>query len=94
MEIDKVSDEVVDMVVNTEVDKVEDMLVKIPKEDYWYRCDWQLVILMEIILEVVMGMMYMKVDKVAKFSTNASGVTWWPNLQIMQVAPLGGQICN
>ena len=25
MEIDKVSDEVVDMVVNTEVDKVEDM---------------------------------------------------------------------
>ena len=23
-----------------------------------------------------------------KFATNASGANWWPNLQIMQVAPL------
>ena len=23
-----------------------------------------------------------------------SGATWWPNLQLMQVAPSGGQICN
>ena len=28
------------------------------------------------------------------FCTNASGATWWPNLQLMQVAPPGGQICN
>ena len=26
--------------------------------------------------------------------TNASGAIWWPNLQLMQVAPSGGQICN
>merc|ERR1711911_451456 len=31
---------------------------------------------------------------VAKFATNASGAIWWPNLQLMQVAPSGGQICN
>ena len=29
----------------------------------------------------------------AKFATNASGAIWWPNLQLMQVAPYGGQIC-
>ena len=29
-----------------------------------------------------------------KFVTNASGTIWWPNLQLMQVAPSGGQICN
>ena len=26
--------------------------------------------------------------------TNASGAIWWPHLQLMQVAPSGGQICN
>ena len=30
----------------------------------------------------------------AKFATNACGVIWWPTLQLMQVAPSGGQICN
>ena len=30
----------------------------------------------------------------AKFATNASGAIWWPYLQLMQVAPSGGQICN
>ena len=34
MEVDNVADEVADMVVNIEVDKVADMLVKIPDEDY------------------------------------------------------------
>ena len=28
---------------------------------------------------------------VAKFATNASGAIWWPNLELMQVAPSGGQ---
>ena len=28
---------------------------------------------------------------VTKFVTNASGAIWWPNLQLMQVAPSGGQ---
>ena len=27
---------------------------------------------------------------VAKFATNASSAIWWPNLQLMQVAPSGG----
>ena len=31
---------------------------------------------------------------VAKFATNASGAMWWPNLELIQVAPSGGQICN
>ena len=31
---------------------------------------------------------------VTKYPTNASGANWWPNLQLMQVAPSGGQICN
>ena len=30
----------------------------------------------------------------AKFATYASGAIWWPNLQLMQVAPSGGQICK
>ena len=34
MEVDKVPDEVADMVVNMEVDNVADMLVKIPDGDY------------------------------------------------------------
>ena len=31
---------------------------------------------------------------VAKFGTNASGAIWWPNLQLMQVAPSGRQFYN
>ena len=31
---------------------------------------------------------------VAKFVTNASNAIWWPNLELMQVAPSGGQIWN
>ena len=31
---------------------------------------------------------------VAKFATNARGDIWWPNLELMQVATSGGQICN
>ena len=26
--------------------------------------------------------------------SNASGAIWWPNLELMQVAPSGGQIWN
>ena len=48
----------------------------------------------------------MEVDKVANMEVNmvadslfypatiGSGATWWPNLQIMQMVPPGGQICN
>ena len=31
---------------------------------------------------------------VGKFVTNACGAIWWPNLQLMQMAPSGGQIWN
>ena len=31
---------------------------------------------------------------VAKFATNASGAVCWPNLQLMQVVPSCGQVCN
>ena len=51
------------MVANMEVDNVADMLVMIPDEDYW--CDWQLVILLEMMLDVVMGVMDMEVVRVA-----------------------------
>ena len=30
----------------------------------------------------------------AKFLTNESGATWWPNFQLMELAPPGGQIFN
>ena len=29
-----------------------------------------------------------------KFSTNACGATWWPNFQLIQVVPPGGQLFN
>ena len=49
MEIDEVGYEAAEM----EVDKVADMVVKIPNKDDW--CDWRLVILLEMMLELVMG---------------------------------------
>ena len=54
-----------DGVVFMEVDKVAEMLVKIPDEYYW--CDWQLVLLMEVMLDVVMDM---EVDKLANIMVN------------------------
>ena len=31
---------------------------------------------------------------VANFGSNASGASWWPNFEPMQVVPLGDPICN
>ena len=31
---------------------------------------------------------------VAKFETNANGTIWWPNLELMLMAPSGGQNWN
>jgi len=31
---------------------------------------------------------------VGKFATNAIGAIWWSNLEPMQVAPSGGQLCD
>ena len=64
----KVADELADMLVNMKVDKVADKLVKIPDQDYW--CVWQLVILMETMLDVVMGVMDMEVDKGENHNNN------------------------
>ena len=75
--------EVVMGVVYMGVDKVADMLVKIPDEDYW--CDWQLVILM--MLDVVMGVMDMEVDKVANIMVNME-VDWqvdWHGGKIIKI---------
>ena len=77
--------EVVMGVVYMEVDKVADMLVKIPDEDYW--CDWELVILMEMMLDVVMGVMDMEVDKVANIMVNME-VDWqvdWHGGKIIKI---------
>ena len=35
-----------------------------------------------------------KLPDQTKFGTNANGAIWWPNLQLIQVVPSGGQICN
>ena len=57
----------------------------------WKTCDWQFVILMEIILEVVMGMMYMNFDKVsnmmmvAKFATNANGAPQGQRMLVVSI---------
>ena len=43
-----------------------------------------MVILIEMMLEVLIGVPFMEVDKLAdevtKFTTNTSGATWWLNL--------------
>ena len=81
VEVDKVAY----MVVNIKVDKVADMLVKIPDEDYW--CDRELVILMEMMLDVVMGVMDMEVDKVANIMVNME-VDWqvdWHGGKIIKI---------
>ena len=31
---------------------------------------------------------------VVEFGTNSSGAIWWPNLQLIQVVPSGGHVCN
>ena len=49
---------------------------------------------MEMMLEVMMWVLDMEVDKVAKFLTNASGTTWWLNFELIKVAPPGGQLSN
>ena len=84
IEVDKMADEA-NMVVNMKVDKVADMLVKIPDEDYW--CDRELVILMEMMLDVVMGVMDMEVDKVANIMVNME-VDWqvdWHGGKIIKI---------
>ena len=60
-------------------------------------------ILMEMMLEVVIGVLVMEVDKVADEVTNMdvdkvtnmmAKITWWSNLKLIKVGPSGGQISN
>ena len=46
------------------------------------------------VLEVMMWVLDMEVDKVTKFVTHASGATWWLNFELIKVAPPGGQLSN
>ena len=43
---------------------------------------------------IMMWVLDVEVDKVAKFLTNASGTTWWINFELIKVAPPGGQLSN
>ena len=51
---------------------------------------------MEMMLKVIMWVVDIEVDKqnnlVAKFPTHTSGTTRWSNLELIHVAPPGGQI--
>ena len=64
---------------------------------------WRLMILMEMMLEVVIGVLVMEVDKVADEVTNMdvdkvtnmmAKITWWSNLKLIKVGPPDGQIFN
>ena len=51
---------------------------------------------MEMMLKVMIWVVDIEVDKprnlVAKFPTNMSATTWWSYLELIQIAPPGGQI--
>ena len=89
MEVDKMANEVTDM----EVDKVTDM--KIPIEDLTY----VILAIGDIYRDDVrsgrqVGRHTELIHLSAKSFNNASSATCWPNLQLMQVAPPGGQNWN
>ena len=59
--------------------------------------------LMEMMLEVVIGVLVMEVDKVADEVTNMdvdkvtnmmAKITWWSNLKLIKVGPPYGRISN
>ena len=51
-------------------------------------------ILTDNVNRAIEGNEAMQVLLVANFGSNASGVSWWPNFEPMQVVPLGDPICN
>ena len=65
MEVDKMGYEVIDMMADMEVDKVIDMVVKASNEELYWRDSGDLWYLMETILEEVIEVVDMEVDKVA-----------------------------
>ena len=65
MEVDKMGYEVIDMMADMEVDKVIDMVVKASNEELYWRVSGDVWYLMETILEAVIEVVDMEVDKVA-----------------------------
>ena len=65
MEVDKMGYEVIDMMADMEVDKVIDMVVKVSNEELYWRDSGDVWYLMETILEAVIEVVDMEVDKVA-----------------------------
>ena len=51
-------------------------------------------ILTDNVNRAIEGNVAMQVLLVANFGSNASGASWWPNFEPMQVVPLGDPICN
>ena len=77
-------------VMDMEDDKVADMALKIPNEDF---TDGTVVI--DGTIRIFMKYKDIFPRNIAhqiKFRTNTSGSTWWSNLELIQVAQPGGQI--
>ena len=51
-------------------------------------------ILTDNVNRAIEGNEALQVLLVANFGSNASGASWWPNFEPMQVVPLGDPICN
>ena len=46
------------------------------------------------VMQVMLVMQIMQDRICTKKVTISSSAIWWPNLELMQVAPFGGHICN
>ena len=70
-------DKVADEVTNMEVDKVTNMMAEFATNASYLTAKC-------LTNEEFFGV------TLAKIITNASGATWWPNFQLMEVVPPGG----
>ena len=75
MEVDNMGYEVIDMMADMEVDKVIDMVVKVSNEELYWRVSGDLWYLMETILEAVVEVVDMGVNKVANL-VDENGWKW------------------
>ena len=75
MEVDNMGYEVIDMMADMEVDKVIDMVVKVSNEELYWRVSGDVWYLMETILEAVIEVVDMEVDKVANL-VDENGWKW------------------
>ena len=75
MEVDNMGYEVIDMMADMEVDKVIDMVMKVSNEELYWRVSGDVWYLMETILEAVIEVVDMEVDKVANL-VDENGWKW------------------